>query len=40
MVGHVGDLDPAACRRRVENLFSGQAMVRGYEAVFRKVLGA
>jgi len=34
MVGHVRELDPAACRRRVEDLFSGEAMVRGYEAIF------
>ena len=40
MIGHVGELDPAACRRRVEELFSGGAMVRGYEAVFEQVLGA
>ena len=39
MVGHIGDLDPLACRRRVEDLFSGEAMVRGYEAVFRDVVG-
>jgi glycosyltransferase involved in cell wall biosynthesis len=37
MVGHVGELDPAACRRRVEELFSGEAMVRGYEEIFRAV---
>ena len=28
------DLDPAACRARVEERFSAAAMVRGYEAVF------
>ena len=39
-VGKVGGLDPAACRRRVEDLFSGDAMVRGYEAVYRAVVGA
>ena len=39
MVGHVGSLDPHACRRRVEELFSEEAMVRGYEAVFEQVLG-
>ena len=37
MVSHVRELDPAACRRRVEALFSGEAMVHGYEAVFEKV---
>ena len=34
VVAGVGSLDPAACRRRVEDLFSGEAMVRGYEAIF------
>jgi len=38
MIGHVGDLDPAACRRSVEERFSGEAMVRGYEALFRKLV--
>jgi glycosyltransferase involved in cell wall biosynthesis len=40
MVARVGELDPAACRHRVEQRFSGEAMVRGYEAVFEKVLRA
>ena len=39
-VGHVDALDPAACRRRVEDLFSGEAMVRGYEAVYEQVAPA
>jgi glycosyltransferase involved in cell wall biosynthesis len=39
MVSAVGSLDPAACRKRVVDLFSGEAMVRGYEAVFEQVLG-
>ncbi len=38
MIGKVGSLDPAACRKRVADLFSGEAMVRGYEAVFERVL--
>jgi glycosyltransferase involved in cell wall biosynthesis len=38
MVGRVGDLDPAACRKRVEDRFSGDAMVRGYEALFRELV--
>jgi glycosyltransferase involved in cell wall biosynthesis len=38
MVAAVGSLDPAACRKRVVDLFSGEAMVRGYEEVFRKIL--
>jgi glycosyltransferase involved in cell wall biosynthesis len=37
MVGHVRELDPAACRRRVEERFSGEAMVRGYEAIFETI---
>ena len=37
MIGAVGSLDPAACRNRVVERFSGEAMVRGYEAVFRQV---
>jgi len=38
VISHVGSLDPAACRRRVEDFFSGEAMVRGYEAIFHQVL--
>jgi glycosyltransferase involved in cell wall biosynthesis len=34
-VGLARTLSSAACRQRVEELFSAQAMVRGYEAVFR-----
>jgi glycosyltransferase involved in cell wall biosynthesis len=37
-LAHVGDLDPAACRKRVEDHFSGPAMVRGYEQVYEQVL--
>ena len=33
----VDDLDPAACRARVEERFSAAAMVRGYETVFATV---
>ena len=40
MIGHVDTLDPAVCRRWVEDRFSGEAMVAGYEAVFGQVLGA
>ena len=36
-VDRLGEIDPAACRARVEDHFSGPAMVRGYEAVFRQV---
>src|SRR5436305_1951044 len=36
-VGRARQLDPAACRQRVEQQFSGAAMVRGYEAIFEQV---
>ena len=38
MIGHVGELDPAACRKWVEDRFSGEAMVRGYEALFGELV--
>jgi glycosyltransferase involved in cell wall biosynthesis len=34
----VGDLDPLACRRRVEECFSKEAMVAAYEGAFRIAL--
>jgi glycosyltransferase involved in cell wall biosynthesis len=36
-VGRLGDLDPRVCRARVEERFSKEAMVDGYERVFRSV---
>lgn len=36
-VERAGEIDPAACRARVERLFSAEAMVRGYEEVFERV---
>jgi len=39
MIARVDTLDPLRCRRWVEDRFSGEAMVRGYEAVFEQVLG-
>ena len=36
-LGRLDEIDPSACRRRVEDLFSGPSMVRGYEAIFRSV---
>ncbi len=33
----VGELDPAASRARVEEHFSAEAMVRGYEAVYERL---
>ena len=37
-VERCGDIDPGACRRRVERRFSAEAMVAGYEAVYERVL--
>jgi len=37
-LGRVGEIDPTACRRRVEELFSKEAMVAGYEAVFEQAI--
>lgn len=34
----VGQIDPKACRRHVEERFSAEAMVSGYEAVFERVV--
>jgi glycosyltransferase involved in cell wall biosynthesis len=36
----ISDVDPAACRARVEKLFSKDAMVAGYETVFERVLSS
>jgi glycosyltransferase involved in cell wall biosynthesis len=35
-----GEIDPKACRARVEERFSKDAMVEGYEAVYERVLSA
>ena len=37
-VGRLDELDPAACRRRVEERFSAAAMVRGYERLYEQVV--
>ncbi|HYI20154.1 MAG TPA: glycosyltransferase family 4 protein [Solirubrobacteraceae bacterium] len=37
-IGRVGDLDPAACRRDCEERFSVDAVVRGYEGVYRAAM--
>jgi glycosyltransferase involved in cell wall biosynthesis len=34
----LGEIDPSACRQRVEERFSKQAMVAGYEAAYEKAL--
>jgi glycosyltransferase involved in cell wall biosynthesis len=36
-IAAVRTLSPAACRARVEELFSAEAMVRGYEALYERV---
>ena len=38
-LAHVGDIDPAACRKWVEERFSAEAMVRSYENVYKTVAG-
>ncbi len=35
---HLGEIDPAACRERVQRTFSRQAMVAGYERVFERAI--
>src|SRR5262249_52119978 len=37
-LGHLSEIDPSACRDRVQRLFSKEAMVAGYEAVFERVV--
>src|SRR6266508_2450591 len=37
-IGKAHSIDPKACRRRVEERFSKDAMVRGYERIFERVL--
>ena len=37
-IGRVGELDPHAMRARVERRFSAEAMVAGYERIYRRVL--
>jgi glycosyltransferase involved in cell wall biosynthesis len=38
-LSRVGEIDPHACRDRVQRLFSKEAMVAGYEAVFDRSIG-
>jgi glycosyltransferase involved in cell wall biosynthesis len=35
-----GEIDPKACRRHVEERFSAEAMVSGYEEIFERVLSS
>ena len=39
-IAELDQIDPAACRRRVEERFSKEAMVEGYERIFERVLGS
>ncbi|HEY5388682.1 MAG TPA: glycosyltransferase family 4 protein, partial [Thermoleophilia bacterium] len=39
-VGRVGEIDPAVCRRTVEERFTVERMVADYEAIYRRVLEA
>ncbi len=39
-LSRVNEIDPAACRARVQERFSGDAMVSGYEGVFERVLSS
>jgi glycosyltransferase involved in cell wall biosynthesis len=34
---HLGEIDPAACRDRVERLFSKESMVAGYERIYEEI---
>jgi hypothetical protein len=36
-VGRVGEIDGRECRRHVEQHFSIQTMVRGYERVYQRI---
>ena len=38
-IDRAASLDPAACRRSVEERFSVEAMTDGYERVFERVVG-
>jgi glycosyltransferase involved in cell wall biosynthesis len=37
---HVGDIDPHACRKRVEEKFTATQMVEGYLEVYERVLAS
>jgi hypothetical protein len=37
-VGRVAEIDPAVCRRTVEERFSVRRMVSDYEAIYQRVL--
>ncbi|MBI3955691.1 hypothetical protein HY339_00385 [Candidatus Gottesmanbacteria bacterium] len=37
-VKRIGEIDRAACRRHVEENFTVEKMVEGYEQVYKKIL--
>ena len=37
-IAQTGELDPNACRRRVEALFSADRMVGAYEALYTRIV--
>ena len=37
-IARLGEIDPKACRERVERLFSKEAMVAGYDEIFRQAV--
>ena len=39
-VGRIGEISRAACRARVERLFSDQAVVKAYEAVYAEMIAS
>ena len=38
-LGRLSEIDPAACRARVQRFFSKESMVAGYERVFESIIG-
>ena len=39
-LGRIGQIDPKACRSRVEERFSAEAMVSGYEGLYGRILAS
>ncbi|MBI3386101.1 hypothetical protein HY031_03400, partial [Candidatus Gottesmanbacteria bacterium] len=37
-IGRIGEIDRAACRKHVEENFSVEKMVTGYEKIYKKIL--
>jgi glycosyltransferase involved in cell wall biosynthesis len=40
VVARTDDIDPGACRTRVEKLFSKEAMIEGYETILERLAKA